>query len=125
MKPGMPMLFGQMDKALFLGLPGNPVSVLATFIALVRPLLDALQGRVEPRLRVFATLSTAWHKQHERLEFLRGHLEYGQDGVLRVRPEAAEASHRLRAAADSDALIVLGEGVQHFDAGTVVEVLVY
>lgn len=125
MKPGMPMLFGQMDHALFLGLPGNPVSVLATFIALVRPLLDGLQGRVEPRVRVFAKLSTAWNKQHERLEFLRGLLDYGQDGVLRVRPNAADASHRLRAAAGSDALIVLGEGVQHFDAGTVVEVLVY
>lgn len=125
MKPGMPMLFGQMDRALFLGLPGNPVSVLATFIALVRPLLDGLQGRMEPRVRVFARFSTAWDKQHERLEFLRGLLEYGHDGVLRVRPNAADASHRLRAAAGSDALVVLGEGVQHFDAGTVVEVLVY
>jgi len=31
MKPGMPLLFGQVGKTLFLGLPGNPVSVLATF----------------------------------------------------------------------------------------------
>ena len=125
MKPGMPMLFGQMDRALFLGLPGNPVSVLATFIALVRPVLDGLQGRVEPRLRLFATLSTAWNKQHERLEFLRGHLDYGQDGVLRVQPNAADASHRLRAAAASNALIVLPEGAQFFEAGTAVEVLAY
>jgi molybdopterin molybdotransferase len=125
MKPGMPVLFGQMDRALFLGLPGNPVSVLATFLALVRPLLDGLQGRVEPRVRVFARLSTAWDKQHERLEFLRGRLQYGEDGVLQVQPNAADASHRLRAAAESDALIVLGEGVQHFNAGIVVEVLAY
>lgn len=125
MKPGMPILFGGMDRALFLGLPGNPVSVLATFLALARPLLDGLQGRREPRMRSFAKLSTAWDKQHERLEFLRGHLDCGHDGLLRVWPNAADASHRLRAAAQSNALIVLQEGMQHLDAGTVVEVLVY
>lgn len=125
MKPGMPVLFGQMDQALFVGLPGNPVSVLATFLALVRPLLDWLQGRAEPRVHRFARLSTGWHKQHERLEFLRGRLQYGDDGMLCVEPNAADASHRLRAAADSDALIVLPEGARYFEAGTVVEVLAY
>lgn len=125
MKPGMPVLFGRMDQALFVGLPGNPVSVLATFLALVRPLLDGLQGRVEPRVRMFARLSSAWHKQHDRLEFLRGRLQYGQDGELFVQPNTADASHRLRAAAESDVLIVLGEGEQQYEAGAVVEVLAY
>jgi molybdopterin molybdotransferase len=45
--------------------------------------------------------------------------------VLGVSPNSADASHRLRAAADSDALIVLGEGKQALAAGSVVEVLVY
>jgi molybdopterin molybdotransferase len=125
MKPGMPLLFGQMDRALFIGLPGNPVSVLATFLALVRPLLDGLQGRVEPRARLFARLSAAWNKPHERLEFLRGRLQSGEDGVVHVQPNAADASHRLRAAAESDALIVLGEGERSYEAGSVVEVLTY
>lgn len=125
MKPGMPVLFGHLDRALFLGLPGNPVSVLATFLTLGRKLLDGLQGRAEPHARRFARLSAAWKKPHDRLEFLRGRLQYGQDGMLSVLPNSAEASHRLRAAADSDALIVLGEGAQEFPAGSVVEVLVY
>jgi molybdopterin molybdotransferase len=125
MKPGMPVLFGNLDRALFLGLPGNPVSVLATFLTLGRQLLDGLQGRVEPRAKRFARLTASWNKSHERLEFLRGRLRYGQDGVLGVAPNSADASHRLRAAADSDALIVLGEGKQEFDEGSVVEVLTY
>lgn len=125
MKPGMPVLFGRLDRALFLGLPGNPVSVLATFLTLGRRLLDGLQGRTEPRARRFARLSAPWNKSHERLEFLRGRLQYGQDGVLGVAPNEADASHRLRAAADSDALIVLGEGKQELAVGSVVEVLAY
>lgn len=125
MKPGMPVLFGSLDQALFLGLPGNPVSVLATFLTLGRRLLDGLQGRAELRTRRFARLSASWKKSHERLEFLRGRLQYGQDGVLGVAPNEADASHRLRAAADSDVLIVLGEGMQEFEEGSIVEVLPY
>lgn len=125
MKPGMPVLFGNLDRALFLGLPGNPVSVLATFLTLGRQLLDGLQGRVEPRAKRFARLTASWKKSHERLEFLRGRLQYGQDGVLGVAPNSADASHRLRAAADSDVLIVLGEEAREFAAGSVVEVLAY
>ena len=125
MKPGMPVLFGNLDRALFLGLPGNPVSVLATFLTLGRQLLDGLQGRAQPRAKRFARLSAPWNKSHERLEFLRGRLRYGQDGALGVAPNSADASHRLRAAAESDALIVLGEGKQEFEEGSVVEVLTY
>ncbi len=125
MKPGMPVLFGGLDRALFLGLPGNPVSVLATFLTLGRTLLDGFQGRAEQHARRFARLQPGWSKSHERLEFLRGRLQYGQDGILRVLPNAADASHRLRAAADSNALIVLGEGAQELPEDSLVEVLVY
>lgn len=125
MKPGMPVLFGERDRALFLSLPGNPVSVLATFLALGVPLLDGLQGRQEPRPRWHARLAAPWHKTHARHEFLRGRLRPGEDGILRVAPNAADASHRLRGAAESDALIVLPEGERAYAADEVVEILPY
>lgn len=125
MKPGMPVLFGERDRALFLSLPGNPVSVLATFLALGVPLLDGLQGRQEPRPRWHARLAAPWHKTHARHEFLRGRLRPGDDGILRVAPNAADASHRLRGAAESDALIVLPEGERAYAADEVVEILPY
>ncbi|WP_149193439.1 gephyrin-like molybdotransferase Glp [Luteimonas suaedae] len=128
MKPGMPLLLaegGRLGDALFLCLPGNPVSVLATWLTLGRRLLDGLQGRREPRLRLHARLGTDWHKGHERLEFLRGRLHCGDDGVLRVEPNPADGSHRMRAAADSDALIVLAEGPRDYPVDSVVEVLPY
>ncbi len=125
MKPGMPVLLGSLDKALFLGLPGNPVSVLATFLALGRPLLEELQSRTEAHARCFARLTTPWVKTHERQEFLRGRLQHADDGMLGVSPNPADASHRLRAATESDALIVLDEGLRDYAAGAVVEVIAY
>lgn len=147
MKPGMPVLFAEsapespenaltsgeypsgsrkpLGEALFLCLPGNPVSVLATYLTLGRALLDGLQGRAEPRPRSRARLRSAWRKRHERLEFLRGRLDCDEHGQLWVEPNPADGSHRMRAAADSDALIVLGEGEMALDAGTPVDVLTY
>ena len=125
MRPGMPLLFGELGQGAFLGLPGNPVSVLATWLALGRPLIDGLQGRAEPRPRLWARLAAAWDKRHERLEFLRGRLASNPDGLLEVEPNPADGSHRMRGAADSDALIVLPEGERLFAAGEAVEVLPY
>lgn len=123
MRPGMPVLYGQLDRAQFLGLPGNPVSVLATWLTLGRSLLDGLQGRADPRPRWHARLSARFEKRHPRREFLRGCLLPGADGVLQVEPNPADGSHRLAAAAQSNALIVLPEGERTFAAGEIVEVL--
>ena len=125
MRPGMPLLFGELGQGAFLGLPGNPVSVLATWLALGRTLIDGLQGRAEPRPRLWARLSGPWNKRHERLEVLRGRLRSNRDGLLEVEPNPADGSHRMRGAADSDALIVLPEGERLFAAGEAVEVLPY
>lgn len=131
MKPGMPLLLAEgggeraFGTALFLCLPGNPVSVLATYLTLGRRLLDGLQGRATPRPRWRARLASVWHKHHERLEFLRGRLQSRDDGSLVVVPDPADGSHRMRAAADSDALIVLDEGLREYAAGDVVGVLPY
>jgi len=125
MRPGMPVLCGQLGRAQFLGLPGNPVSVLATYLTLGRALLDGMQGRAEPRPTHCARLAMPWHKTHDRREFLRGRLHWQTDGTLLVHPNPADGSHRMRAAADSDALIVLPEGLDEYATGRVVEVLPY
>jgi molybdopterin molybdotransferase len=50
-KPGKPLAFGEVRaappavaKAWFIGLPGNPVSAIVTFMMLVRPFVLRLQG---------------------------------------------------------------------------------
>lgn len=125
MKPGMPVLFGSMDQARLLGLPGNPVSVMATYLTLGRALIDGLQGRTDPRPIWRARLLSPIDKPHARREFVRGVLSSGDDGCLQVEPNAGTGSHRLRSAADSNALIVVADGPRSLGAGAVVEVLPY
>ena len=125
MKPGMPVLFAQLGRAQLLCLPGNPVSVLATYLTFGRVLFDGLQGKQEPRVHWHGRLAGPFDKRHARREFLRGCLLPDADGTLQVAPNPADGSHRLAAAAQSDALIVLPEGEHAFVAGELVEVLPY
>ena len=64
-------------------------------------------------------------KAHPRREFMRAQVFCDEHGVLRADPNPAVGSHRLRAVADSNALIVVPDGPQRLAAGEVVEVLRY
>ncbi len=125
MRPGMPVLFGEWDRALLLGLPGNPVSVLATFRRLAVPLLDAMQGRCDRAASLRARLLEPVRKTHARLEFRRARLTCNDDGVLGVRPHPAMGSHQQRGAAESNALLVLPEDCRELAPGALVDVEPY
>lgn len=122
-KPGMPVMLGNWGQALLLGLPGNPVSVLATFVALGRPLLDGLQGRTEPRPAWTARLAAAVGKRGGRREFLRGRLRTDETGQLWVEPDPVTGSHRLAAAAGADVLVELPEEGEGLPVGAPVRCL--
>jgi molybdopterin molybdotransferase len=75
-KPGKPFAYGRIDRAQgachFIGLPGNPVSSLVTFLVLVRPFVLALQGAAPlhpPALSLPAHFD--WPRADRRREFLR------------------------------------------------------
>lgn len=71
-KPGKPFAYGQVDNTHFMGLPGNPVSSLVTFLLLVRPFLLRLQGVGDVAMRsVTVRADFAWPKADKRQEFLR------------------------------------------------------
>jgi len=76
-KPGKPLAFGEVRRAddssaLFIGLPGNPVSSFITFLLMVRPLLLRLQGasQLEP-CRTTLRADFDGPKPDKRREFLR------------------------------------------------------
>lgn len=123
MKPGMPALFGQLGDAQVMALPGNPVSVFATYLGLARRLLDGLQGRGERRPRWHAVLTEPIRKTHPRMEFQRGFWLVTSDGKVQVTASAAIGSHRMNALAAANALIVLPEGPGEWPAGGVVEII--
>jgi molybdopterin molybdotransferase len=93
-KPGKPLAFGEVHRrsgdpqggsALFIGLPGNPVSSFVTFLLAVRPLLLALQGaaHIEPK-GLLLRADFDWPRPDVRREFLRARRNV--DGGLQLFP---------------------------------------
>ncbi len=80
-KPGKPLALGRVADTPFLGLPGNPVSAMVTFLLVGRPLVLRLSGAsstATPRSLVVSGFS--FTKKPGRREFLRARLERGADG---------------------------------------------
>ncbi len=74
-KPGKPLAFGEIDGTPFLGLPGNPVSVFATFCLFVVPVIKLMQGREWKKPTGFNLIADFdWPKPDSRREFLRARL---------------------------------------------------
>ncbi len=124
MRPGMPLLFARIGRTLVFGLPGNPVSVVAVFLSLVRPALRLMQGASPPSM-THARLTHALHKSHNRLEFRRATLSVDDQGVARAQAHPALSSGVLRSVAETDALILLAAERMHWQTDDVVEVLRY
>ena len=77
MKPGKPLAFGEVfrgdgSSAWFIGLPGNPVSALITFLLVVRPVLLKLQGATDLAQKPISMRADfTWPRADRRREFLR------------------------------------------------------
>jgi molybdopterin molybdotransferase len=123
MKPGMPFLCGEIGKALVFGLPGNPLSSLATFRALVEPGLFAMQGAATESVRWRARLVAPFAKSHDRTTFLCAFVDCDDEGRLRARLLDRQGSGMLRGVADANALVVVEDDVRQIAAGDVVDVL--
>lgn len=71
-KPGKPFAYGKLGLSHFIGLPGNPVSSLVTFLLLVRPFVLKLQGAAALAPDVVSiSAHFDWPKADKRREFLR------------------------------------------------------
>jgi molybdopterin molybdotransferase len=120
-KPGKPNYFGVRDRersrALFFGLPGNPVGALLSFERLVRPALLKLSGRAEvgPR-RLEVTLGAELKKAPGRLEWVRGILSQHDEGLI-AEPLTQRDSHMLTGLVRADCLIRFPEEASHLGAG--------
>jgi molybdopterin molybdotransferase len=124
MKPGRPLAFGRVGHCLFLGLPGNPVSVLATFSLFVRPALLQLAGLPHsPPGTLRARLCEDLPKAPGRQDYQRGILQQRSDGEWEVRSAGGQGSHQLRSMSLANAYIVLPAASADATAGTWVEVL--
>ena len=122
MKPGKPLAFGKLGKALFFGLPGNPVSVMATFYEIVQPSLRQLMGQaattpLRVRVRCIDKL-----KSPARQDFQRGILEQDENGEWVVRSTGNQGSHILSSMSQANCFIVLPAQCRAVEAGEWVDV---
>ena len=95
-KPGKPLAFGRINNTPFFGLPGNPASVLVTFMLLVRPYLMKRQGiNPLPPLTSPALLSNPPVRTSDRQEYLRVKHTGFADGVSVVEALPDQNSGRV------------------------------
>jgi molybdopterin molybdotransferase len=123
-KPGRPIALGQIGATAFVGLPGNPVAAMVTFLRVARPLLLRLAGRrdVEPaRFSVRAGFSA--RKKEGRREWLRVRLERDNNGATVARRFAVDGAGILSSMVAADGLVELGEDVGTLEEGAMVDYL--
>lgn len=121
LKPGRPTWFGVCGETLVFGLPGNPVSVMVTFLLFVRPALAALAGADPGRRRTVARLTGNYAKQPGRAHAIRCRLELGEDG-WRATPTGKQGSHILTSMLGADCLAMIPTDAASLAAGDSVQV---
>lgn len=126
MRPGRPMAVGRIGDAVLFGLPGNPVAVMVTFLAFVRPALLRMMGaRVEPPLYLKARSAEAMRKKPGRTEYQRGTVTRSADGGLEVRTTGNQGSGVLSSMVQANGLIVLHHGQGNVAPGDPVDVMMF
>ncbi|MEO8250373.1 MAG: gephyrin-like molybdotransferase Glp [Burkholderiales bacterium] len=149
MRPGRPMAVGRISSAktafttsgkdvssyennsnngsaVLFGLPGNPVAVMVTFLAFVRPALLAMMGCTHPAPPLLrARGSAALRKKPGRTEYQRGRVERAADGALSVRAAGNQGSGVLSSMVRANGLIVLHHAQGNVAAGDEVDVMMF
>jgi molybdopterin molybdotransferase len=126
MRPGRPMAVGRIGKSVLFGLPGNPVAVMVTFLAFVRPALLRMMGstaRPAPLLR--AKSLEPLRKKAGRTEYQRGFVSSAADGTLQVRTTGNQGSGVLSSMVQGNGLIVLHHAQGNVAVGDEVDVMMF
>ena len=117
-KPGRPMMMGQIGRTLVFGLPGNPVAVFVCWLLYVYPSLLRLAGAPwrEPEKIFLPTGFSIPRKKRDRREFYRGWLETvgGRTVLKKFERDGSGLISGLQAASG---LIEVPEEVGHIDEG--------
>ncbi|WP_340115657.1 gephyrin-like molybdotransferase Glp [Pelagibius sp. 7325] len=123
-KPGRPIALGQVGRVPFVGLPGNPVAVVVTFLTIVRPLILRLMGGKDAPPHTFRVRAGFDHKKKkDRREWVRAHLVEDASGGLTAEKFPRDGAGILSSLVAADGLIELPEDLTRLEAGAMVEFL--
>ena len=123
-RPGRPLALGQIGRVPFVGLPGNPVAVMVTALAILRPMILRLMGAAtEPPHRFRVAAGFAYSKKKNRREWLRARLEYDGEKGWRAVKFPRDGAGILSSMVFADGLVELPEDLTRVEPGTMVEYL--
>jgi molybdopterin molybdotransferase len=121
-KPGKPTFFGKKGVKLIFGLPGNPVSVLVTFLEYVRPAILKMMGQRDVLLQEReAILEEKLQKETDRAYLLRGVFQE-KNRMAYVKSAGLQCSHILESFAGANCLIFLEKEKKSFKPGERVKI---
>ena len=126
MRPGRPMAVGRIGGAVLFGLPGNPVAVMVTFLAFVRPALLQMMGSTvgaPPMLKAHSM--EPLRKKPGRTEYQRGIVSTNADGTLQVQTTGNQGSGVLSSMVQANGLIVLHHEQGNVAIGDLVDVMMF
>lgn len=127
-KPGRPIALGHVSDGIrqvpFVGLPGNPVAVLVTFLRIARPIILLLSGSRQTEPAMFGVpAGFSFDKKPGRREWLRAYLRRDGDSGLVAIKYPNEGSGILSSMVASDGLVELSEDTTEVSEGQVVDFL--
>ena len=127
-KPGRPIALGHITDSEreipLIGLPGNPVAVLVTFMIIARPIILLLSGASQIVPKKYPIKSGfSFSKKPGRREWLRASINRDLKDELQLVKFPNEGSGILSSMVESDGLIELGEDLTEVSKGQYVEFL--
>jgi molybdopterin molybdotransferase len=127
-KPGRPVALGQIDaggrNVPLLGLPGNPVAAMVTFLRVARPILLRMMGATDLTPTMFRVRAEFEHKKkRDRREWVRARLEADATGAPLARRFPRDGAGILSSLVESDGLVELPEDMTRLAAGSMVDFL--
>ncbi|MBP0591760.1 molybdopterin molybdenumtransferase MoeA [Paraburkholderia sp. LEh10] len=135
MRPGRPFAFGRIwsggkpgagEPAIFFGLPGNPVAVMAAFYQIVREVLLRMSGATtHPAPLLRASCREPIRKRPGRTEFQRGIAARDAQGVWHVTPTGSQGSGVLSSMSEANCFIVLAHEQADLDPGDAVDIMLF
>ena len=122
-KPGRPVALGQIGRTPFVGLPGNPVAVMVTFLRFARPMIDRLSGASVHVPKPFPVRAGFDHrKKANRREWVRATLEADAGGWT-AHKHAQQGAGVLSSMTAASGLVELPEDATDIKAGMTVDFL--
>jgi molybdopterin molybdotransferase len=123
-KPGRPIALGQVGNVAFLGLPGNPVAAMVTFMVIGRVLLLLLSGAARTKAQYFLVEANFNYKKKKgRREWARVRLKNIEGGHPLAEKHISSGAGILTSMVEADGLIEMDENMDGVKKGTLVPFL--